>query len=86
MPKSVKYYQNPDKLREYRNKQRALNYKRGWIDSHDRVWTVEENLLVLDSTMSDRELSKKIERSVAAIQVQRSRLKKLKNNYNFNNF
>lgn len=86
MPKSVKYYQNPDKLREYRNKQRALNYKRGWIDSHDRVWTIEENLLVLDSTMSDRELSKKIERSVAAIQIQRSRLKKLKNNYNFNNF
>ena len=38
-------------------------------------WTHEENKLIVTSTLSDVELSKKMERSVTAIQVQRSKLR-----------
>lgn len=41
-----------------------------------RNWTSEECDMVLEHSMPDTELSKKIKRSVRAIQVMRSRLKK----------
>lgn len=86
LPKSTKYYKDLDKLKEYRNKQRTLNYRKGWVDSHRREWTLEENTKVLTSDKTDRELSKEIERSVAAIQSQRSKLKRLKDSYKIDNF
>lgn len=41
-----------------------------------RAWTPYEDSLVLLHSISDRELSGKIKRSMKAIQVRRSRLKK----------
>lgn len=41
-----------------------------------RSWTLEECNMVLEHSMPDTELSKKIKRSVRAIQVMRSRLKR----------
>lgn len=40
-----------------------------------RPWTLEEINLVCEHSMTDTELAKMINRSVAAIQVMRSRLK-----------
>lgn len=40
-----------------------------------RPWTLEEINLVCEHSMTDTELAKTINRSVAAIQVMRSRLK-----------
>lgn len=85
LPKSVKYYRDLDKLTKYRNKQRKLNYSRGWVDSHKREWTLDENLIVLNSDKTDRELSKEIKRSVNAIQIHRNRLKKIKEDFKFKN-
>lgn len=39
-------------------------------------WTVEEERLVLEHSMSDHELSRLIGRSVKAIQIKRSKLRK----------
>lgn len=40
-----------------------------------RSWTSEEDKKVLTSTLSDRDLSQEIKRSVGAIQTRRVRLK-----------
>lgn len=40
-----------------------------------RFWSLEEDNLVLGSSLSDRELSDKLKRSVKAIQHRRHRLK-----------
>ena len=85
MPKSKKYYKDLNKLKEYKYRNRKKNYQKGWVDSHRRVWSLEEDLLVLHSPLTDRELSKEITRSVAAIQVHRNKLKKLKNEFKLKN-
>ena len=86
MPNSLKSYRNIEKRNSYRNRNRKKNYARGWINSHHRKWTLDENVLILNSDKTDREISKEINRSVASIQIQRSRLNKLKNSFKMNNF
>ena len=51
--------------RRYRMRTGSFKYKR-------RHWTEEEIKLLFDSKLTDRELSKLLERSVAAIQKKRS--------------
>lgn len=75
MPKCCKQYKNKEKMRINRNKQRARNYDKAGTYP-PRSWTIVETELVLEHPMTDRELSKQIERSVRAIQVCRARLKK----------
>lgn len=81
MPKCLKYYADSEKARAYRNRQRKRNYDK--CPGDPRVskspWTDDEVKLVLDHTMTDREISKKIGRSVTAIQMKRCKtLKRMK--------
>ena len=41
-------------------------------------WSAAEDAMVLEHSITDHELSEKIGRSVKAIQIRRSRLKKMK--------
>lgn len=64
------------KNREKRNESRKKNYQQT-AKYMRRIWSDEEDKLVLEHSITDRELSQKIERSVEAIQVRRTRLKNL---------
>lgn len=54
---------NYEKGREYKREVRAK-------------WTRRECKIILESTLTDREIAKKLRRTVRSIQVKRSRLKK----------
>jgi len=75
MPNFLKQYKDKDKARRARNRQRKRNYDQTAI-YEPREWTASEDSLVLEHSMSDRELSKLIKRGTRAIQVRRCRLKK----------
>lgn len=76
MPRmSKKYAANPDEFRRIRNKQRKENYKKTQKNGISRIWTKEEDKAVLAHDIPDAELSRKIMRSVQAIQSRRWRLK-----------
>lgn len=75
MPKSLKFYVDQVKALEYRNHQRKQNYKQTQKYSR-RCWTEEEINMIITSTVTDRELSEILHRSVQSIQIKRSRLKK----------
>ena len=75
MPNFIKNYRDKEKCRKTRNRQRQRNYAKTAIYP-PKEWAEEDDALVLEHKMSDRELSKLIEHSVQAIQVHRSRLKK----------
>lgn len=78
-PKCLKNYIDEEKARKYRNHQRKLNYDRG-SGSHEvsgAKWSKQDEDQVLEHSISDRELSKLIGRSVRAIQQKRCKLKKL---------
>lgn len=57
-----------------RLQERRYHEKTGCGQYPRRRWTVEEEHRVLDHTISDRELSKEIHRSLNAIQMKRNRL------------
>lgn len=79
-PKRLKSYADKEKALACRNRNRKSNYDKAPGDplvSHSR-WTQQEEDMVAIHEISDRELSKKIGRSVRAIQGKRTRLKKLK--------
>lgn len=76
MPKSLKYFADPVKAQEYRNRQRLQNYKKTQ-KYEKRRWTKEEVEKILYSDLSDFELSEIIHHSVEAIQIKRSRCKKI---------
>lgn len=79
MPKSLKLYRNVDKATKYRNSQRKGNYAKGRIyaNSRKKRYSDEELEMVLDHSIADIELAKRIGRSVQSIQIKRSRLKSL---------
>lgn len=77
MPSSKRTYKDMEKFKEYRRKGRKRNYDRGAVGCERHPWTLEEDQLVLASTVSDRELSKITRHSVRAIQIRRNRLKKI---------
>ena len=76
MPSFVKRMKDNDKCRMIRNKQRQKNYAQTNIYPPKGAWANWEEELVLEHSMTDRQLSKLLERSVQAIQLKRSRLKK----------
>ena len=70
-------YKDPDKYRNYRNRWKSrYRSKTGSYLYKPREWTKEELQMVQAHEITDRELSKKIKRSVQAIQQARHRLKK----------
>ena len=77
MPSFVKRMKDKDKCRMIRNKQRQKNYAQTNIYPPKGAWANWEEELVLEHSMTDRQLSKLLERSVQAIQLKRSRLKKI---------
>lgn len=69
-------YKDKDKLREYINKQRKLNYDIGRQGCYPHSWTFEEDEFIITSELTDREIAKQIHHSVNAIQKRRWVLKK----------
>lgn len=65
----------PEAARLERNKQRKRNYSRS-AHYFPSEWTNQEDALVLEHSITDRELSELIHHSVQAIQIRRCRLKK----------
>lgn len=77
MPKRKKDYRDMEKYRNYANRHRKANYKRGnFSDGKPREYTLDEINLILEQSMPDRELAELLKRSVQSIQIKRSRLKK----------
>lgn len=69
-------YKNLDKWRKTKIIQRRRYRKQTGAGMFlSRSWTSEEDKKVLTSTLSDRDLSQEIKRSVGAIQTRRVRLK-----------
>ncbi len=69
-------YANLDLARKTRREQKNRYYGKTAFLYERRVWLPYEDQMVLDHTMPDTELSFRIQRSVTAIQVRRSVLKK----------
>ena len=69
-------YRDIEKYKEYKRRYQAKARKRGGAGLFgSRPWSVEEDLEILKIGNTDRELSKKIQRSVGAIQKRRYKLK-----------
>lgn len=75
MPSAKKFYKDQERYRELRNGQRRRNYQQTQGNA-PRPWTHLEEQAVLEHKVSDRELADTICRSVEAIQIKRSRLKR----------
>lgn len=75
MPNRKNCYRDMEKFLKTRNAQRQRYYNQTAIykPSH---WTFEQDMMVLEHTIPDSELSAKIHHSVRAIQHRRCRLKK----------
>lgn len=71
-----KAYRDMAKFRETCRKQRRRYYQKTANLYEKRRWTPEEDVVVIEHNIPDSHLSKKIKRSVEAIQVRRSKLKK----------
>ena len=78
MPYIPKRYRSVNEARTYRNEQRKGNYAqtRKNAFSSGLIWTKEEIEMILDTRLSDREISRIIGRSVQSIQVKRSKILK----------
>lgn len=74
--KTLKYKDHARYTKIHRAQNRRYYGKTAFLYT-PREWTPEEDEQVLNSNLTDMELSLKIERSVSAIQVRRSRLKRL---------
>ncbi len=69
-------YKDLDKWRKARKRQKRRYRERTNSNLYNRrIWTIKEMNLILEHSMTDRELSELLKRSVGAIQVQRSRIK-----------
>ena len=75
MPNRKNNYRDMEKFKKTRNaqKQRYYNQTAIYKPSH---WTFEQDMMVLEHTIPDSELSSIIKHSVRAIQHRRCRLKK----------
>lgn len=72
-----KGYADMEKYRRTARAQKNRYYGKTAFLYPGRLWTDDENELILAHEMPDSELSTMIQRSVGAIQVQRCKLKKL---------
>jgi hypothetical protein len=76
MPLRANQYKDKEKLRITRNAQRKRYYNKTTNIYKRRKWTTEDIQLILNSNLTDMELSKLIERSVPSIQVKRNKIRK----------
>jgi hypothetical protein len=67
---------HPEKHREGKKRNYASTARNN--PNHHQEYTIREDKLILNSPLTDRELHHEIGRSVQAIQVRRSKLKKIK--------
>lgn len=75
--KCKKDYKDKEKYKKYKkNFQKRYRQKTNAGKYPRRSYTVKEDCMILDHSMSDRELADKLQRSVTAIQIRRTRLKK----------
>ena len=75
MPKCIKNFRDKDKAREYRNRQRRINYHRGdFSNGTGRSYKWWEIPIILLHLMSDRTIARRLNRSVMAIQLKRNKL------------
>lgn len=76
MPKSLKSMKDRRKALKLRNTQRKKNYAKSRKNAtfSGRNWNIRDIEIILNSPLSDREISKMIGRSVQAIQIKRSRV------------
>lgn len=75
MPNFIKAMSDQEKAKELRNNQRRKYYRKT-AGYKPRSWTIHEQELLFNSNLTDPQLSALIHRSVAAIQIQRSKLKR----------
>lgn len=72
-----KNYYKTDKGRATRNRGRLKYYRKtAFSKNYKKPWTEAEELVVLSHRETDTEISKKLGRSVASIQMKRVRLKR----------
>ena len=66
-----------DKNKEAHNEMKKRNYHMStkYATNNKRPWTKEEEKMILEHSITDRQLAQKLGRSVQAIQVRRSKLK-----------
>lgn len=81
MPLRKEQYRDMNKYYKTRREQvRRWAQRTGSGQYPRRAWTEDENRLVLDHSITDRELGVKLRRSVLSIQVHRAYLKKKQKN------
>lgn len=71
-----KTYKDNNKFIAHQNRCRKRNYEKGRKGCYSHEWTEEEEQMLLCFPGTDRELAKKINHSVQAIQIRRHRVKK----------
>ena len=80
MPSWIKRYKDKEKYAEQirirRNKERDIYYKKSALYSGKKRFTEEDCKMILNSDLTDSELSILIEHSVRSIQMKRTRLKR----------
>ncbi len=69
-------YKDIEKYKRYKRNSQARNREKGRIGTYPHEWTEDEISLILNSELTDRELSKIIKHSVQAIQGKRHKIKK----------
>ena len=69
-------YKDLNKYKQNRDRYKKKYYKNGSTNCEKHNWIPEEDKLLFDSILTDKELSKVIHHSVEAIQIRRSRLRK----------
>lgn len=69
-------YKDLNKWKRYKCRQKKQNYAKGRVDCNRHKWTEEEDLLLFDCNLTDRQLSKILHHSVQAIQVRRCKIRK----------
>lgn len=74
--KCKKYYKNMAKYKRYKRNSQRKNREKGRIGTYTHEWTEDEIYLILNSELTDREISKIIKHSVQAIQTKRHKIKK----------
>lgn len=75
--KAKKDYKDMEKYRECKRRQSERYRKRTGAGVYEkRGYTYKEDMMILEQSVPDRELSKKLQRSVQAIQIRRCRLRK----------
>ena len=75
--KAKKLYKDMEKYKEYkRRSQKKYREKTNAGKYPKRGYTFKEDMMILEQSMTDRELAEKLQRSVGAIQHRRNRLRK----------